>query len=415
MEGDVTMTDRPVYNSVHQAPAWQPGVPFTREDMQSSLEHFIQTKNLPLSKFKNLLRTNSAPASSNGNSLSTIAVSTPITPSTSSNASSPSTAKIFSAENQPPPSSITSFSPSTQSAHMSPMKERSSSSSEAASPLNPLSKSESGLQLNLAPALSNLRFSLGDSTNGSESISGSNMLAKRGSDDDFEGNPSKRMKNTNLTVRLRANLSFVEGSLGGTKRVEYQCYTRCPQCSPSTTTKDSKDNAKACLVCNGMGRLLRPRTAEFELPADITKKGTKQVLRGYGHISEDCDYNGDLVIEFEVDDHPFYKRLHEATATCSVTITVVQAVLGAKVYIPRLYSDEKDKIEVIIPAGIQPNEIIVIVGEGYKKSHCKKKRGDIEVSIAVEVPKKLTSDQRDLFEKLFLLESMLHLSSICGK
>jgi len=84
-------------------------------------------------------------------------------------------------------------------------------------------------------------------------------------------------------------------------------------------------------------------------------------------------------------------------------------VLGTKIYVPKLYSEEK--LTITLEPGIQSNELLKISNEGFFKINCKKKRGDLEVSIKIDIPHQLTKEQKELYEKLLVIEKMMQFSS----
>ena len=71
-----------------------------------------------------------------------------------------------------------------------------------------------------------------------------------------------------------------------------------------------------------------------------------------------------------------------------------EAALGVQT---NVYSID-DATKVYIPGGMQSGEILKIPGKGYKDG--KGGRGDLIVEIKVMVPKKLTSEEKKLFETL---------------
>ena len=76
-------------------------------------------------------------------------------------------------------------------------------------------------------------------------------------------------------------------------------------------------------------------------------------------------------------------------------INISQAALGAEVEVPTL--DGKSKLT--IPSGTQPGKVITLKGKGVP--HLRGSgRGDQLVMIDVEVPTRLTGEQRKLFEEL---------------
>ena len=70
-------------------------------------------------------------------------------------------------------------------------------------------------------------------------------------------------------------------------------------------------------------------------------------------------------------------------------------------------------MEVTIGAGAQPNTIIQVPQQGYLKvGTTKRKQGDMFVTVNVEIPRHLTKEQKELFERLGAIDSMLHLSDV---
>ena len=96
----------------------------------------------------------------------------------------------------------------------------------------------------------------------------------------------------------------------------------------------------------------------------------------------------------KVAEHTVFDR-QELDLHCRVPVNVAQAVLGAEVQVPTLDGDEKLKI----PAGTQPGKVFHIKHKGVP--HLRRTtRGDQLVLINVEIPTKLSKEQRELFEKL---------------
>ena len=93
--------------------------------------------------------------------------------------------------------------------------------------------------------------------------------------------------------------------------------------------------------------------------------------------------------------HQFFKR-RENDILLNLDVNVAQATLGAEVDVPTLDGDEKLKI----PAGTQPGKVFHMKGKGVPHLRRKDRRGDELVIVDVEIPTKLTKEQRELFEKL---------------
>ena len=105
--------------------------------------------------------------------------------------------------------------------------------------------------------------------------------------------------------------------------------------------------------------------------------------------------NGSLFLLLNVKPHQFFKR-REDDILLNLDINIAQAALGAEVMVPTLDGDEKLKI----PAGTQPGKVFHMKGKGVPHLRRKEHRGDQMVIVNVDIPAKLTKEQREIFEKL---------------
>ena len=83
---------------------------------------------------------------------------------------------------------------------------------------------------------------------------------------------------------------------------------------------------------------------------------------------------------------------------CDVPVGFVQATLGSEIEVPTL----EGRATVKVPAGTQPGTIFRLKGKGVKNlqgyGH-----GDLHVRVNVEVPSKLSSEQRKKLEEFSAL------------
>lgn len=183
--------------------------------------------------------------------------------------------------------------------------------------------------------------------------------------------------------------------------LNYWSHSPCPRCIAKG------EITRTCEECSGAGKANRSRYVEVDVP-ELSKSGDRKIFKGKGHIADDGRQIGDLIVEFEVENHSFYTRNGD-NACCQISISVFQAVLGTRMHIPKLYA-EGEKYELTIEPGTQPGELIRIPQMGFRKANCKKKRGDLEILVQVEIPKHLTKEQTELFERLAAIDSIMHLS-----
>ena len=131
----------------------------------------------------------------------------------------------------------------------------------------------------------------------------------------------------------------------------------------------------------------------ISIPAGVDH-GTQIRLAGEGGPGVFGGPNGSLFLVLNVQPHKYFKR-RENDILLNLDINIAQAALGADIKVPTLDGDDK----LHIPAGTQPGKIFHMRGKGVP--HLRRSgRGDQLVIVNVEVPSKLTKEQRELMEKL---------------
>lgn len=83
-----------------------------------------------------------------------------------------------------------------------------------------------------------------------------------------------------------------------------------------------------------------------------------------------------------------------ANVQVQINISIPQAVLGDTVKFKTQFGDE---IELKIPPGVQTGEGFRFRGKGQQT---RRGRGDLTVVIAIEIPHRLSREERELYEKL---------------
>jgi molecular chaperone DnaJ len=101
-----------------------------------------------------------------------------------------------------------------------------------------------------------------------------------------------------------------------------------------------------------------------------------------------------LYLLISVQAHKFFKR-RENDILLNLDINVAQAVLGAEIEVPTV--DGKEKLK--IPAGTQPGKVFTLKARGVPYIR-KSGRGNQLVLVNVEIPTRLSKEQREMFEQL---------------
>src|SRR5436305_11596754 len=146
-----------------------------------------------------------------------------------------------------------------------------------------------------------------------------------------------------------------------------------------------------CPDCRGDGRIVEERTLEVEIPPGI-HDGQQIRISGEGHSGALGGRSGDLYVQVGVRPDPrFVRDGNDIVSTIDLTMT--QAALGTTVSVPTLDGDHELELE----PGTQPGEIRVLRGRGMPVLQGFG-RGDQRVLVNVQVPRRLTEEQRALLE-----------------
>ena len=149
-----------------------------------------------------------------------------------------------------------------------------------------------------------------------------------------------------------------------------------------------------CDTCRGKGTVRKQPKIKVKIPAGIDDNQTV-VLRGEGEPGEKGGPKGDLYITVRIKKHNIYTR-KGVNIFCEVPITITQATLGAELEIP-MVDGTKEKYR--IPEATQTGTKFTIRNKGFKSLNSSV-IGDFIFTVIIQTPKRLTSEQRELLEKL---------------
>ena len=176
-------------------------------------------------------------------------------------------------------------------------------------------------------------------------------------------------------------------SLGGF--ATFQTVAPCDNCRGT-----GKVIPEPCDDCKGKGTIRKNVKIEVEIPAGI-EDGQTLILRGKGEPGANGGENGDLYLEIKVKRSNIFTR-NGINVECIIPITMTQATLGAELKIPMVVGDEET---YSISEGTQTDTKYTIRGKGFKRIHSNTS-GDLVFTVQVQTPKRLSKEQRELFEKL---------------
>jgi len=171
---------------------------------------------------------------------------------------------------------------------------------------------------------------------------------------------------------------MVVSSVGGA----FSMNETCPQCHGRQLIYD-----EACPTCHGSGRGRSSRTLQVRIPAGV-KGGQRIRLRGKGAPGESGGPAGDLFVTVHVRHHPLFGRKGD-NLTLVAPVSFDEAALGAEIKVPTLGGSP---VTLRIPAGTPNGRVFRVRGRGAARKDGSK--GDLLVTVEVQVPAELTDDAR---------------------
>ncbi|MDR2401909.1 MAG: molecular chaperone DnaJ [Cytophagales bacterium] len=190
---------------------------------------------------------------------------------------------------------------------------------------------------------------------------------------------------------VKCNGSGIIASKVSTALGQLVTQRECPHCEGTGSTITNK-----CEKCNGEGRIYVENVVEINIPRGI-QEDMEFAIQGYGDAAPRGGMSGDLLIsvseikdnEFERDgDNVFYE----------LNINILEAIFGTKKEVKTLYA-KIPTVDIDIEPGTQSGKLIKLKGKGIKNVH-NGNVGDQIVFIQVYTPTELTSEEKELFNKL---------------
>lgn len=245
----------------------------------------------------------------------------------------------------------------------------------------------------------------------------------------FNGGTSSRPRATRGSdVLMRMNLTFEEAIFGTEKKFNIDVVENCEECHGHGGFDEEKCNTchgtgtvtsqrqtilgsflskgpcpdcgglgktykRKCSECNGKGKVKKNKSLTINIPAGVAT-GDRQRVSGKGKPGTNGGENGDLYLEYVVDEHEYYVRDND-DIYLEVPLTITEAILGCKKSIPTIHGN----VKLTVPAGTDSGDKQKIRGKGIDNEY-RKHKGDMYVIFKVYTPKKLSREQKNLIEKL---------------
>ena len=248
--------------------------------------------------------------------------------------------------------------------------------------------------------------------------------------DFFGGGGGGRRGSRGADLQTKVELSFLESMKGCKKEITFDRQAPCDHCkgtgAKGGTALDSCKTcggrgqvvqamgfmriASPCPACHGQGKTIKERcdecrgggvvrkteTLTLDVPAGIDDGRTMRVS-GRGQAGNGGV--GNLYIEFSVGKDERFERDGDDLIT-EVHVSFAEAALGAEVSIPLVEGEHAWKM----PHGTQPGSVHTLRGKGAPRLE-RSGHGDLHARVVVEVPHKLSDEQRKLIDELHKLDA----------
>ena len=163
----------------------------------------------------------------------------------------------------------------------------------------------------------------------------------------------------------------------------------CPTCDGSGTVVEDK-----CDACDGKGANQVTKKLKINVPAGVDN-GTRLRISQEGDAGQRNGPPGDLYVYLFVNEDEEFHR-EGINVNSEIKISYLQAILGCRIEVNTV----DGPVELIIPAGTQPNTVMKLENRGVPRLGNPVSRGDHLLTVLIDIPTKIIPEERELLEKL---------------
>ena len=173
------------------------------------------------------------------------------------------------------------------------------------------------------------------------------------------------------------------------EHVLIQQISTCPACHGQGSIIEHP-----CSKCRGSGEMEKEDVLTVKIPQGV-EEGMALRISGKGMLGPGPGgVNGDLFVVVRTRRDPRFERAG-ADLLRQESLSLTDAVLGAALKVPTL----DGSASVSVPPGTQPGAVLRLKGKGLPEFGSAR-HGDLYLRIEVRVPEQLTSEERELYERL---------------
>jgi molecular chaperone DnaJ len=230
-------------------------------------------------------------------------------------------------------------------------------------------------------------------------------------------------------VRYNLEISLEEAFKGCAEEIKFTIPSKCDSCNGSGSSDNSRPTTcstckgagairvqqgffivektchtcggagemvkNPCKKCSGQGRANKERKLSAKIPAGV-EEGNRIRFSGEGEAGLRGGLAGDLFVYVSIRKHQFFTR-KDSDIYFEMPLRVTTASLGGSVEIPTI---DGTKVSLQIPEGSQSGDTLRLKSKGMSVINSGGRRGDMYVKINIEVPVKLSAEEKDLLQKL---------------
>jgi molecular chaperone DnaJ len=189
-------------------------------------------------------------------------------------------------------------------------------------------------------------------------------------------------------LEYAVEITLEEAFSGGMRMLNLQDEKPCPICRGG-----GQQQGKPCPTCRGAGAVTSAERLEVKVPPGV-KTGSRVRIAGKGSQSHGGGARGNLYLKITVKPHKLFERKgDDLLSTVGVPLTV--AVLGGEIKVPTLTG----RLALKIPAETENGKAFRLAKQGMPRLGGSG-RGDLIARVSVELPQKLSAEERELFKQL---------------
>ncbi|MGB8700171.1 MAG: molecular chaperone DnaJ [Thermosynechococcaceae cyanobacterium] len=163
----------------------------------------------------------------------------------------------------------------------------------------------------------------------------------------------------------------------------------CPTCNGAGQTISEK-----CEDCGGKGQNQVSKKLKITIPPGVDT-GTRLRVSNEGDTGQRGGPAGDLYVYLFVQEDPEFRR-DGINILTELKISYLHAILGSQLTVKTVDGEET----IAIPAGTQPGTVLTLENQGVPRLGNPVSRGDYLITINVEIPNRISAEERELLEKL---------------